>query len=671
MNTVVIHRPLHSDIAVAIKENSQLEQQFMNKDIVQLFFETETSISLNLGDYIEVFGKTYFLNTAPVIRKLSSNLYEYNCVFESYFYDLSKAAFLDTDATGIHLTHEFYLVGMFQDFINVILNNVERVFGADFWTFDVDVSTTDYKTLSFSENNCQQALLRVCEEFGVEFKFLETIDGPVIQIRDDVSLDSIYSFEYGKGKGLYNLTRNKATSNNLTTRLYVFGSTKNLGPNYRNYSPRLRLPPEQVLFVEVTNYNLYNFPPQVLVIGNTSAAFVRLQIVENSQWVDYGIVKSGSEFNATYLVYDHTDRPGMPVPQMFRIKAWNTEGQYVYSDGTSEGLPETPDFIENDEAITKYGVIERTLIFDEVFPHREGTVTAVGFDYRQFNDSEMFNLSLADHEGNTLYLIPNLDPKIKFNTGKLAGYEFVISQYKHDLKQFTIRPITDERGLELPHPSESEFQIHPGDKYVILDINLPNEYIETAENELKSKALAWLGKYSNEQVSYELSLDQKYVNDNNITFPVGNKITVLDQQLGINDKLRIVEVRRNLVFEHKYEVKLSDTVFVQSSRMKQFKVGVDQLSFKNTAVQVPQISSEPEKILGTDQNNNIISILFDTEEVEEVGRQIVIEKNYPEKKYTFSFDETKVNHNNLLNYEPERHRKLVYDSDIKAYMISE
>ena len=36
---------------------------------------------------------------------------------------------------------------------------------------------------------------------------------------------------------------------------------------------------------------------------------------------------------------------------------------------------------------------------------------------------------------------------------------------------------------------------------------------------------------------------------------------------------------------------------------------------------------------------------------------------------TVVFDETKVNHNNLLNYEEDRHRKMNYNESIKSYII--
>jgi len=802
MNTITIQRPTLEPITVPLKQNSQQEQKIMGVDVLKIIFEQPNPVTLNIGSSIELYGKTYFLNTAPWLNKKARTLYEYQCTFESYFYDLSKVSFLDTDATGIHITHEFYLTGKVNDFINVIKNNVERVYGEETWAFDVDVTSEDYKTLSFSEKNCQQALIQVCDEFGVEFKLTQPNGTRTVLIRDIISETTSLTFEYGKGKGLYSLARQNASAGNLTTRLFVFGSSKNLGPNYRNYSSRLKLPPVVPIYVEFLNINRFTtpilyiigktnadkvqlqvfgnvwedygssmsgeqfnvyylsytipegeteppirikawnegvsfyvysdgttsglpddnaevemtsntvYPTSVYFFGTTNAANVQLQYYSGNlgKYVDYGDVMAGSYFNSYYLIYTKGD--ATPEPQVFRIKAWNTKGRYVFSDGTSQ--IDSPEYLENDAAVAKFGILERTVIFDDVFPQREGSVTSVAGEFNQFIDSTMFDLNSLNQFGKPAYMIPNLEAKVHFNTGKLAGYEFIISLFENDFKRFSLRPITDERGLQLPNPDENEFQIHVGDKYVILDINLPYSYINAAEQLLLSKAQAWLEKYSNEQVSYSLAVDQKYVKDNGISFQVGDKITVVDSELGLNDQLRIVELARNIVQEHQYVLKLADSTYTQSSRTKYAKAGVDSLSLKNSGAISVQMQSDWDE-----ENQQSPAFIKHKPEVkqsdweQENSQEIDFIKNKPEEMelpsaelpsqelpsqeiYTFEtdtgnndekpieivfsqeentqtivFDETKVNHNNLLNFEDDRHRKMNFDENIKAYLIDE
>lgn len=66
-------------------------------------------------------------------------------------------------------------------------------------------------------------------------------------------------------------------------------------------------------------------------------------------------------------------------------------------------------------------------------------------------------------------------------------------------------------------------------------------------------------------------------------------------------------------------------------------------------------------------------IIFTSEEVEGVGEQIIITEivNPDNVTYNFSLDESKIDHNNLLNWEADRHREMNYDEDIKTYLIND
>lgn len=66
-------------------------------------------------------------------------------------------------------------------------------------------------------------------------------------------------------------------------------------------------------------------------------------------------------------------------------------------------------------------------------------------------------------------------------------------------------------------------------------------------------------------------------------------------------------------------------------------------------------------------------IIFTSEEVEGVGEQIIITEtvNPDNVTYNFSLDESKIDHNNLFNWEADRHREMNYDEDIKTYLIND
>ena len=488
MNTLTIHTATGS-VSVNLKSNSEMVKRLLEEDVVKVFFESSNPVSLGIGDHCVVFGRKYFINTSPIEKKYSSKLFEYEVTFESLIYDLSKVALLDVDATGIHFSHEFYLIGNVDTFRILIETNLERVFGVDKWTVsNLGVPTDKVVNLSFSENNCLQALQTLCAEFDCEYELSEFDNETTITLRKQAGGFQAVTFEYGKGKGLYDLKRTIASSNNLTTRLYAFGASRNLGANYRNYSTRLKLP------------------------AATS---------EDS----------------------HLDNPG---------------------------------------AVSKYGVIERVVMFDDIFPQREGTVTAIGSTIYQFVDEDCFDLNAVDGDGNSLYWL-GIDPKVSFRTGNLAGYEFTIAAFDTVSGTFTLQKYIDERSTEFPNPDTTAFQINVGDKYVILDIALPQLYIDQAESRLLIRAQEWLEKYSNDHVLYELNLDEKFISDQQISFSVGDGIGVVDADMCISEQIRITDVRRNLVRENLYTLILSNSVYKPKERKPTQQVRTELAQLKQAA----------------------------------------------------------------------------------------
>lgn len=84
------------------------------------------------------------------------------------------------------------------------------------------------------------------------------------------------------------------------------------------------------------------------------------------------------------------------------------------------------------------GSDEDAVTYDNIFPKRTGTVTAlVADDINSFIDDTMdFDLNEKDDKG-TKYLINEVSAKINFISGKLAGQQFELAKkggYDHATK---------------------------------------------------------------------------------------------------------------------------------------------------------------------------------------------------------------------------------------------
>lgn len=233
--------------------------------------------------------------------------------------------------------------------------------------------------------------------------------------------------------------------------------------------------------------------------------------------------------------------------------------------GKSKGLS----YLENTDAITAYGIFEATKYFDDIKPTFGGNVTSIVADnVLQFVDTGMFDLNAKDSNDNTLYLLPGISAKVHFNSGNLAGYEFDIHSYDHTTKTFTLCKQTDERGDQFPSASSAAFQIKAGDTYKLIDVALPDSYVEDAENLLEEKGKEYLATNCQPLVKYALSIAKAYleeligVSEESVAnvFHPGDYIPIKDSDVGVNKSVRIQQISRNILDAYEYVLTISDTV---------------------------------------------------------------------------------------------------------------
>lgn len=228
----------------------------------------------------------------------------------------------------------------------------------------------------------------------------------------------------------------------------------------------------------------------------------------------------------------------------------------------------------NNVVLDRYGIIEDDPIFEDIYPHRTGKVTAVdATNFYKFTDSTM-DFNLND------YLMPGLSAKVAFNTGQLAGYKFEISKYDNATKTITLLKNKDETTIDVP---SVDLKPAIGDEYVFVDIKLPDEYVTAAENKLFTAAIEYLNKVSEPQYSFSILVDPTFVRNNKLAFSIGDMIWITDSDLEIDRQIRITETNRNIVDEDQYSLTLSDVVsqgFVQSvtSSISTAQQGVRQIN---------------------------------------------------------------------------------------------
>lgn len=431
-------------------DSDKVTKKVMGDNTLSLSFDLTTPFIFAIGDYCFFDGEKYTLNILPKVKKNSRNQFEYDMILEGVEYELRKVQHLYYTA-NLEFTggSDFSLMGDSALHARVIVENLNRVQSG--WTVG-NVISTDVKNITFSSNNCKEALNKIVEEFGTEY-WIGSDKTINIEKKGDILPITL---EYGKNKGLYSIERENVNSKDVITRLYPFGSTSNLIKGYRNNAKRLQIS---------TNY------------------------------------------------------------------------------------------IEKN--VDKYGVIESSQIFEDIKPERTGTITAIGSDIFTFVDSSMdFDLN-TESGGNTLYLIPGTTAKIHFQTGDLAGYEFELSDYIHSTKTFVINKFTNEVAYDLPN---NTLKPRVGDKYIILDIYMPQSYVDNAEARLLAKAQESLNQNSEPNVAYKVVVDPLFIKNLGLIPKRGDYVSILDDQLNIDREIRIVSIVRGVNNSFEIDIDLADTI---------------------------------------------------------------------------------------------------------------
>lgn len=250
-------------------------------------------------------------------------------------------------------------------------------------------------------------------------------------------------------------------------------------------------------------------------------------------------------------------------------------------------LPEPLKYLENN---TQYGIVEREVIFDDIYPQRIGTVSGVRSVERETEDGKItvyyIKDSGLDFNPND-YEIAGLVKHIHFETGELSGFDFE-ANYDTSTEEFELINQYSDDGTQIPG---GVLVPGNGDKYILYNIRMPDEYYPLAEQELLEKATEYLGKYSVDNAVYSGESDPILFKKRNLLPDIGQRVRLYNSVFfpeGYRDS-RIIAFSRSL--NNPYEVKIDVGEYVSIGRFESLE---------------RQVASILPKVSGGDSDMNII-----------------------------------------------------------------
>ena len=271
-------------------------------------------------------------------------------------------------------------------------------------------------------------------------------------------------------------------------------------------------------------------------------------------------------------------------------------------------------YIEDAAAVRKYGIWEARKYFDDIKPSRTGKVEKIFSDsVLKFVDSTMFDLNEKDESGNTKYLLAETSAKVHFNTGNLAGYEFEVHSYDHATHTFTLKKQTDERGNVFPSESTPAFRFSAKDEYKLVDIALPQSYIDEAESELAKHGQTYYNQNSQPKVQYGLSVTDSFLasmlsnETNGNLIWVGDYIPVKDSDVDVDKSVRVKSFKRDLMKDYSYTLTISDMSITSSITNRV----VSELIEHDKAITINQLSDPARARANWRSSREVLNMVFD------------------------------------------------------------
>ena len=227
-------------------------------------------------------------------------------------------------------------------------------------------------------------------------------------------------------------------------------------------------------------------------------------------------------------------------------------------------------YIESDSK-SIYGIREYSVVFDDIYPSISGVELPNIGRIDEIVSADQITES-TETESTFKVVIKNIGfdindylttetATISMKSGSLIGYEFEItnvSQLENGNYELTLNKSNRDNFI-VPNAGQN---ISAGDRFVLLNITMPEQYIEYAEEKLLEKATAYLLEYDHTIYSYDIGVDEIYMarnGDLQNRIKEGMKLRLYDDDLGLDFSIII----QSLVIKENgsiptYEISLSD-----------------------------------------------------------------------------------------------------------------
>lgn len=454
---ISIIRPDREPLVLAVDDSSYRRREIMGEDELVLNFSLAVYEEIPAGSTVTFEGDTYTLFQSCRVDKRGSRNFEYQATFNADYAYLRKYMFYN----WVDKRLSFDLTARPWEHIQMIVDNLnDRLQGGDMpWRLGEGCIESAEKLISYSCNNCMEALQAVADTFETEWE----VKGRTIFLRKvEYNADSPLELSYGRGKGLRaGIQRTAYNDETPAARVYIQGGERNIFLS--EYGSReLKFPKSSGIGYDGEKYEDED--------GYDNAKAVRYVTDDLGQSVarEGGPVNGGDDvaLDLTHIYPSHT----CEVESV----------EYLYKSET---------YCSIDELVAAYPELA-----DE---------NAEGWDNVQVDVIVKEDAYLPDYSASELQ-VPGETRQVVFQSGNLASREFDINDYKHEERRFKLVSEWVD-GFRMPagpvyHPSA-------GNAFIVVGVSLPAEYVSEAEDKALREAVKYLYEHETQKVTINAEID--------------------------------------------------------------------------------------------------------------------------------------------------------------------
>ena len=217
-----------------------------------------------------------------------------------------------------------------------------------------------------------------------------------------------------------------------------------------------------------------------------------------------------------------------------------------------------------DMNVDKYGIFHHyeEAAFSAIYPRRVGTVSEVRETTVKGNDGKPFKIYwFKDGElpfNPNEYEIGGLVKHVVFQNGELNGRDFEVNYHagSQEFEIITTWPYSDD--IQLPG---GQLVPKAGDKYILWNIRMPDEYYGLAEQEFLAAVEAFNAKHCIDTSVYKCPTHHVWVERNNVQLYIGRRIRLESDQYfpetGFRSS-RITRISRSVALPSQMDIEISD-----------------------------------------------------------------------------------------------------------------